>query len=57
MFFRFSLIRNGNKTKQLETRVPETISEGIIGTEVDFGPLRNDQELQIKVSIAIYTHI
>ena len=44
-------------TKQFETRVPETISKGIIGTEVDFGPLRNDQELQIKVSIAIYTHI
>ena len=56
-FFRFALIRDGDVCKVFETRFPETISAGkTISTEVDFGNLRNDQELEIKVIIAIYSY-
>lgn len=57
IFFRFALIRDGDVCKAFETRFPETISEGkTISTEVDFGNLGNDQELEIKVTIAIYSY-
>ena len=56
-FFRFALIRDGGIYKAFENRHPQTISEGkSINTEVDFGQLGNDLEIQIKITIAIYCH-
>ena len=51
-------MRNGNEAKAFERRLPETLDEGkSISTEVDFGHRNNHSEVEIKVTIAIYTFI
>ena len=58
MFFRFALIRHGDVLKRFETRFPAIVTEGkMIGAEMDFGDLINDQELTFKVTIDIYSYI
>ena len=52
------LIRDSDVPEVYQTRSPEIITEGrMIGTEVDFGDLTNDQEIVFKVTIDIYRHI
>jgi len=44
--------------KRFETRFPAIVTEGkMIGAEVDFGDLINDQEVTFKVTIDIYSYI
>ena len=58
MLCRFALIRDSDVPEVYQTRFPEIITEGrMIGTEVDFGDLTNDQEIVFKVTIDIYRHI
>ena len=55
--FRFALIRGDDVRKTFDTRFPVVLTEGkSISTEVDFGHNMNDQELIIKVIIAIYSY-
>ena len=57
-FFRIALLRDGDVHKVFQTPLPASISEGeMVSTEVDFGQLRNDQELEIKVTLDIYSHV
>lgn len=56
-FFRYAVIKDGEVEKVFESRYPEIVSEiNSVSTKVDFGQLTNEQELVIKITIAIYRH-
>ena len=55
---RLVLIRDGDVLKAFHARFPAMVTDGqMVGAEVDFGDLVNDQEITFKVTIAIYSYI
>lgn len=58
-FFRYAVIKDGEVEKVFESRYRQihVVSEiNSVSTKVDFGQLTNEQELVIKITIAIYRH-